>query len=82
MDPRYASMLRTTCVATMLNGGHAENALPQLVTATGLTTKGTARYALLLLSDRRLIGGHGSPRRLTEAGWEVLDAVAERGVAP
>lgn len=32
-DPRYASMLRTTCVATMLSGGHAENALPQLVTA-------------------------------------------------
>jgi acetylornithine deacetylase/succinyl-diaminopimelate desuccinylase-like protein len=32
-DPRYASMLRTTCVATMLNAGHAENALPQLATA-------------------------------------------------
>jgi acetylornithine deacetylase/succinyl-diaminopimelate desuccinylase-like protein len=32
-DPRYASMLRTTCVATMLNGGHAPNALPQLATA-------------------------------------------------
>jgi len=26
--------LRTTCVATMLNGGHAENALPQSATAT------------------------------------------------
>jgi acetylornithine deacetylase/succinyl-diaminopimelate desuccinylase-like protein len=32
-DPRYASMLRTTCVATMLSGGHAPNALPQLATA-------------------------------------------------
>ena len=32
-DPRYASMLRTTCVATMLQGGHAPNALPQFVTA-------------------------------------------------
>ncbi|MBX9855364.1 MAG: M20/M25/M40 family metallo-hydrolase [Gemmatimonadaceae bacterium] len=32
-DPRYASMLRTTCVATMLHGGHAPNALPQTVTA-------------------------------------------------
>jgi acetylornithine deacetylase/succinyl-diaminopimelate desuccinylase-like protein len=29
-DPRYASMLRTTCVATLLKGGHAPNALPQL----------------------------------------------------
>ncbi len=28
-SPYYNSMLRTTCVATMLSGGHAENALPQ-----------------------------------------------------
>jgi len=32
-DPRYASMLRTTCVATRLMGGHAYNALPQTATA-------------------------------------------------
>ncbi len=32
--PTYNAQLRTTCVATMLNGGHAENALPQLATAT------------------------------------------------
>ena len=32
-DPRYSSMLRTTCVATMLAGGHATNALPQLAEA-------------------------------------------------
>ena len=32
-NPRYNSMLRTTCVATMLKGGHAENALPQLAEA-------------------------------------------------
>jgi acetylornithine deacetylase/succinyl-diaminopimelate desuccinylase-like protein len=32
-DPRYSSMLRTTCVATRLNGGHANNALPQTATA-------------------------------------------------
>jgi acetylornithine deacetylase/succinyl-diaminopimelate desuccinylase-like protein len=31
-DPRYRSMLRTTCVATMLSGGHARNALPQTAT--------------------------------------------------
>ena len=29
----YNSMLRTTCVATMLSGGHAENALPQMAKA-------------------------------------------------
>ena len=28
-DPSYNSMLRTTCVATMVNAGHAPNALPQ-----------------------------------------------------
>ncbi|CAA9335750.1 MAG: Peptidase M20:Peptidase dimerisation, partial [uncultured Gemmatimonadaceae bacterium] len=32
-DPRYASMLRTSCVATRLTGGHANNALPQTATA-------------------------------------------------
>jgi acetylornithine deacetylase/succinyl-diaminopimelate desuccinylase-like protein len=31
--PLYNSMLRTTCVATTVNGGHALNALPQHVTA-------------------------------------------------
>ena len=32
-DPRYNAMLRTTCVATRLGGGHAYNALPQTATA-------------------------------------------------
>jgi len=33
-DASYNSQLRTTCVATMLAGGHASNALPQRATAT------------------------------------------------
>jgi acetylornithine deacetylase/succinyl-diaminopimelate desuccinylase-like protein len=32
--PQHVGKLRTTCVATMLQGGHAENALPQSATAT------------------------------------------------
>ena len=32
-DPHYVGMLRTTCVPTMLRGGHAENALPESATA-------------------------------------------------
>ena len=34
MSPRLSGMLSTTCVATMLRAGHAENALPQSATAT------------------------------------------------
>ncbi|WP_298400288.1 M20/M25/M40 family metallo-hydrolase [Sphingobium sp.] len=33
-SPSYHSMLRTTCVATLLSAGHAANALPQRATAT------------------------------------------------
>lgn len=33
-DPSYVGMLGTTCVATMLKAGHAENALPQSAQAT------------------------------------------------
>jgi len=32
-DASFHSMLRTTCVATLIDGGHALNALPQKVTA-------------------------------------------------
>jgi len=33
-SPAWNATLRTTCVATLLEGGHAMNALPQLATAT------------------------------------------------
>jgi acetylornithine deacetylase/succinyl-diaminopimelate desuccinylase-like protein len=33
-NPAYNAQLRTTCVATMLEGGHAYNAMPQLARAT------------------------------------------------
>ena len=32
-DAKFNSLLRTTCVATMLTGGHAPNALPQMARA-------------------------------------------------
>src|SRR5207302_1176793 len=34
MRPAFNAVLRTTCVATMLDAGHAENALPQTARAT------------------------------------------------
>lgn len=33
-DPNYNPGIRTTCVATMISGGHAPNALPQRASAT------------------------------------------------
>jgi len=33
-SPFFNAMLRTTCVPTLLEGGHAENALPQMARAT------------------------------------------------
>ena len=33
-DPKEVGLTRTRCVATKLNGGHADNALPQLAQAT------------------------------------------------
>ena len=32
-DPHYNALLHTTCVATRLNAGHANNALPQTAQA-------------------------------------------------
>ncbi|MBN8713673.1 MAG: M20/M25/M40 family metallo-hydrolase [Xanthomonadales bacterium] len=32
-DPAYVGQIRTTCVATLINGGHALNALPQAASA-------------------------------------------------
>jgi acetylornithine deacetylase/succinyl-diaminopimelate desuccinylase-like protein len=34
VSPHYNALLRTTCVATRLFGGHADNALPQVARAT------------------------------------------------
>lgn len=34
LESSYVGVTRTTCVATMLNAGHAENALPQSATVT------------------------------------------------
>lgn len=34
VEPSYVGTTRTTCVSTMLSGGHAENALPQSATVT------------------------------------------------
>jgi acetylornithine deacetylase/succinyl-diaminopimelate desuccinylase-like protein len=57
-DRRYHSMLRTTCVATLLEGGHANNALPQRATANvncrifpGETVEGTQAALVAAIND-------------------------------
>jgi acetylornithine deacetylase/succinyl-diaminopimelate desuccinylase-like protein len=57
-EPRYNSMLRTTCVPTLLKGGHAENALPQLAEANvncrmfpGDTPEGTRAALARVVND-------------------------------
>src|SRR5271157_4541140 len=56
-DPRYNSMLRTTCVATRLNAGHANNALPQTAQA---------------IVNCRILPGH-SPEETRQALIRVFD---------
>ena len=76
-DPRYASMLRTTCVATRLAGGHANNALPQTATANvNCRIVPTSSAEEVLATLVRAIGDTGVKveRRATE--------IAERFGAP
>ena len=60
-DRGYHSMLRTTCVATLLDGGHANNALPQRAGANvncrifpGETVEGTRAALTTAIDDPRL----------------------------
>jgi acetylornithine deacetylase/succinyl-diaminopimelate desuccinylase-like protein len=57
-DRSYHSMLRTTCVATLLDGGHANNALPQRASANincrifpGETVEGTQAALAAAIAD-------------------------------
>jgi acetylornithine deacetylase/succinyl-diaminopimelate desuccinylase-like protein len=57
-DRSYHSMLRTTCVATLLEGGHANNALPQRAVANvncrifpGETVEGTQAALVAAIGD-------------------------------
>ena len=60
-NPRFNSTMRTTCVATRLSGGHADNALPQTAQALvncrilpGHSKKKCARICYASLPMRKL----------------------------
>jgi acetylornithine deacetylase/succinyl-diaminopimelate desuccinylase-like protein len=71
-DPRYNSMLRTTCVATRLAAGHANNALPQTAQAIvncrilpGHSPEETLQTLIRVFADAkvgvRYLDGRGEP---------------------
>lgn len=61
VNPAWNSMLRTTCVATMVNAGHAPNALPQRAQANvncrilpGETPDATKQTLIKVLADDKV----------------------------
>jgi acetylornithine deacetylase/succinyl-diaminopimelate desuccinylase-like protein len=83
-DPRYNSTMRTTCVATRLNAGHANNALPQTAQANvncrilpGHTIAETERALTAIADDPkvavRYVGQNGEPAPAPESkGFPAL----------
>src|SRR5687768_14183156 len=86
-DPRYNAMLRTTCVATTLKGGHATNALPQLAEANincrlypTDTAESVDRKFERLISDTSVqvvIRSQRPPSPASPLLPEVMDAVTQ-----
>jgi acetylornithine deacetylase/succinyl-diaminopimelate desuccinylase-like protein len=68
-DPRLNAMMRTTCVATEIQGGHAENALPQHVKAVlNCRMLPDAKPEEVIGAIRDAIADNG-----VQVGWETLD---------
>jgi acetylornithine deacetylase/succinyl-diaminopimelate desuccinylase-like protein len=73
-DARYNSLIRTTCVATRINGGHANNALPQLATANincrilpGHSPEEVRKMLVSIVKDPQVkVRYGGSPEELTD----------------
>jgi acetylornithine deacetylase/succinyl-diaminopimelate desuccinylase-like protein len=86
-DPLYNATMRTTCVATRLDAGHANNALPQTARAIvncrilpgngpGHTREAIREEVLKILDDPEI-----EVRYVSDAG-EVTDSVPEHHDAP
>jgi acetylornithine deacetylase/succinyl-diaminopimelate desuccinylase-like protein len=73
-DSFVHSVLRTTCVATRLAGGHANNALPQTATATvNCRVEPTSTYEYVKSTLERVVGDTGV--HITMQGGSRLSGV-------
>jgi acetylornithine deacetylase/succinyl-diaminopimelate desuccinylase-like protein len=82
-DARYNSTLRTTCVATRLKAGHANNALPQLAHANvncrilpGHTAEEIRRELVRIFADPKIAV------RYTDDAGTVYDRTPEKKALP
>ena len=78
-NPGWNSMLRTTCVATMVNAGHAPNALPQRARANvncrilpGGSVDGVRETLVKVLADDNI-----KVTAIAEPGWSVGAAATD-----
>ena len=83
--PYWNSMMRTTCVATRLAGGHAQNALPQLATANvncrilpGLSPESVKDTLVRVLADSKIavsFVGQAQPSKPSPLRPDLMTAV-------
>jgi acetylornithine deacetylase/succinyl-diaminopimelate desuccinylase-like protein len=84
-QPYYNAMLRTTCVATLLEGGHATNALPQMARANvncrllpGVAPASVHDTLVEVLADPQIavsFVGDAQPSRPSSLRPDVLEAI-------
>jgi len=82
-NPEYNSIMHTTCVATRLSGGHANNALPQTAQANvncrilpGHALEETRQDLIRIFNDPKI-----TVRYVTDGG-EVFDSAPDRKALP